>query len=561
MTRRLRGHLTSCLLLLGSLCGGWHAHARAEAAPPVRVRVLGLNDFHGQLEPGRTFMERPVGSAPVLAAYLRASAAAFSGPTLIVHAGDWVGASPPSSALLQDEPSIGWLNLLANASCSYARRDHPRCNLAAAPGNHEFDEGVAELLRLVRGGRSPRGAFLEQPYRGARFPYVCANVLERDSERSLLPPYVIKQVGSLRLAIIGAVTEDTPNLVVKSGVRGVRFTDAAAAVNRQVKVLKAQGIEAILVSVHKGGAQEPYAGPTRPDAPGPREGIVDFIQRLDSAVDVVVSGHAHAFTNALMRNAAGHAILVTQAASAGTAFAEIDLALDPASGDVIEKSASILPTWADAGPGLEPAPDVAALVERAKARVAALTSRVVAHLPEALSDAPNAAGESALGNLVADAQRAAMHADVALMNQGGIRTGLPGGKQSWGALFAVQPFGNTLVAMDLSGAQLRRALEQQWRDTPPRLLHVSGLRYTWDPARAPGERVVSVEIGGRALADEARYRVVVNSFLAEGGSGFAVFGEGTRRKDGPVDLDALVTYLRAHDGKLAPRPDGRVRTR
>jgi 5'-nucleotidase len=538
---------------------GSATQAAAEPAADVHLRLLGMNDFHGQLEAGRRFQDRPVGGAAVLAAYLRASAAAFAGPSFIVHAGDWVGASPPSSALLQDEPSIGWLNLLANEFCTYERRDDPRCNLAAAPGNHEFDEGADELLRLVQGGASKSGDFLEQPYRGARFPYVCANVTLRASGKPLLPPYVIKQAGALRFAIIGAVTEDAPNLVVKSGVRGLRFSDAADAINRQVRLLKKQGIEAIVVSVHKGGAQEPYAGPTRADVAGPSEGITDFMRRLDSAVDVVISGHAHAFSNALVRNARGHSILLTQAGSAGSAFAEIDLTLDAKTGDVTAKSASIIATFADAGPGLTPAKDVAQLVAAAQARVAALTSRVVASLPAALVDTPNAAGESALGNLIADAQRAAMHADVALMNQGGIRTSLAAGPQTWGALFAVQPFSNTLIAMELSGAQLLRALEQQWQETPARLLQVSGLRYVWDPARPPGARVREVLVAGRPLQAKARYRVVVNSFLASGGGGFDVFTQGTRRETGPVDLDALIDYLKANDGRLSPHIEGRAR--
>ncbi|HEX6240446.1 MAG TPA: metallophosphoesterase, partial [Polyangiales bacterium] len=314
--RRLRAAGWVGLALAGSVAMA-PLPAAADPGTDVRVRLLGMNDFHGQLEPGRRFQDRPVGGAAVVAAYLRASAAAFHGPTFIVHAGDWVGASPPSSALLQDEPSIGWLNLLANEHCSYERRDDPHCNLAAAPGNHEFDEGVDELLRLVRGGRSKLGDFLEQPYRGARFPYVCANVTLRASNKPLLPPYVIKQAGALRFAIIGAVTEDAPNLVVKSGVRGLRFSDAADAVNRQVKLLRKRGIEAIVVSVHKGGAQEPYAGATRADVAGPTEGIADFMRRLDSAVDLVISGHAHAFSNALVRNAQGQPILLTQAGAAG----------------------------------------------------------------------------------------------------------------------------------------------------------------------------------------------------------------------------------------------------
>jgi 5'-nucleotidase len=240
----------AALLALFVLALAPSSSAAAQTLAPAtlaKVRVLGMNDFHGQLEPGRTFQERPVGSAAVLAAYLRASSAAFAGPTLLVHAGDWVGASPPSSALLQDEPSVQWLNLLANEFCSYTKRDDARCNLAAAPGNHEFDEGVTELLRLVRGGRSKLGDFLEQPYRGARFPYVCANVIALRSQRPLLPPYVIKQVAGVRIGIIGAVTEDAPNLVVKSGLRGVRFVDAADAVNVQVKALQKLGVQTIVV--------------------------------------------------------------------------------------------------------------------------------------------------------------------------------------------------------------------------------------------------------------------------------------------------------------------------
>jgi 5'-nucleotidase len=271
----------------------------------------------------------------------------------------------------------------------------------------------------------------------------------------------------------------------------------------------------------------------------------------------VISGHAHAFTNALMKNRNGHAILVTQAASAGMAYADITLRIDKQRGEVVGKTASIVPTWADEGPGLSPAEDVRALVESAKARVVSLTSRVVGNTPVALPVELNEAGESALGNLIADAQRKSAGAEIALMNAGGIRTSLAAGEISWGELFAIQPFSNTLVSMDLTGAQLLRALAQQWAGTPTHFLQVSGLRYRWDPSRPPAQRVQEVMAGGAPLTRDRNYRVVVNSFLAAGGNGFSAFTEGRNRRVGALDLDALVAYLAAHPAFVA-RVEGRI---
>jgi 5'-nucleotidase len=536
--------------------------ARAEDDASVEVKLLGLNDFHGQLEAGRTFQGRPVGGAAVLAAHLRNAVRAHEGRHLIIHAGDWVGASPPSSALLQDEPALEVLNLLGNDACARKAprnlvRFDPRCNLVAAPGNHEFDEGAPELLRLLRGGDHENGPFLA-PYRGVTFPYVAANVIDTRTQRTLLPASVVKELGPVRLAVIGAVTEETPTLVPAPGIRFVRFVSAAQAINREVQKLKQKGIRAIVVTVHQGGAQEPYAGDTRSDVSGPLEGIVSLIEALDDEVDVVISGHAHAFTNALMKNRNGHAILVTQAASAGTAYADITLRVDRERGDVSEKSARIVPTWADEGAGLAPAEDVARLVESAKARVVALTSRVVGHARVALPVQLNDAGESALGNLIADAQRASEGAEIALMNAGGIRTSLDRGEITWGELFAIQPFSNTLISMDLTGAQIVRALEQQWSSGLTHFLEVSGLEYAWDSRKPVGGRVERVTILGAPLATEGRYRVVVNSFLASGGNGFSVFTEGQNRRVGAVDLDALVRHLSTNP-LFDARVQGRIR--
>ncbi len=510
------------------------------------VQLIGLNDFHGQLGAGKRIKERSVGGASALAAYVQRESARL--PTLLVHAGDWVGASPPESALLQDEPSIRFLGMLGNAQCTRAHPYHPRCNVVGTPGNHEFDEGVDELLRLIRGGAHKR---LKTPWRGASVSYVSANVVDRTG-KTFLPPYVIKQVGGAKIGVIGATLKETPQMVVAAGVARVRFLDEAQAINTQVRALKKRGVRAIVVTIHQGGAQPFYEGPTQADVAGPTQGIPAIIAALDDEVDVVISGHAHAFTNALMSNANGHPILVTQSLSSGMALSLIDLTIT--NGDVSAKSARVVLTYADEG--VPTRPEVEALVERAQAKVAPLTARVIARSELPLESELDAAGNSILGNLIADAQRAAVKAQIAFMNQGGIRTDLPAGELRWGQLFGLQPFGNVVMALELTGVQVKRALEKQWdAQGNTHRLPVSGLTYAWDPKAPVGARVLEVKVGGEPLDPNARYRVAVNNFLAEGGSGFSVFREASKGEVGPVDLDALIRYLgeNAIPEQLEPR--------
>ena len=536
----------------------------AHAANPrawVRFQILGFNDFHGQLTAGRRVANRPVGSAPVLAAYLEAAQEAMDdNATFIVHAGDHVGATPPVSALLQDEPSIAFLNLLANDKCTYRNPLHPNCNLVGTLGNHEFDDGVAEMRRLLAGGNHARGPFLEDPYRGARFPYVSANVVDAASGAPILPPYVIKRVRGLPVAFIGAVLKETPTIVTPTGVAGVRFLDEAEAINRYVRQLKARGVRAMVVLIHQGARTATFTGPTRSEPAIVPGAIGNIVRRLDEEIDVVVSGHAHGFTNAMVENANGKPILVTQAFANGTAYADIDLAIDPASRDIVEKSAAVVTTWADQGPGLTPDEEVAELVAEAEARVAPLVNRIVSTAAHTIARAPNSAGESALGNLIADAQRAAMASDFAFMNSGGIRADIDAGDVTWGELFTVQPFGNDLVRMELSGAQIMRLLNQQWAGQAyPRILQVSGLSYTWDNARPLGGRIVAVRDGAGNALDPARiYSVTVNSFIAAGGDNFSTLTQGTNRSVGPADLDALVDYIASLPQPFTAAITGRI---
>lgn len=560
----------------------WRSDALRPAAP-VKVRLLGFNDFHGQLSP-RAVAGRPAGGAAVLASYLEAARAGMEDRTFIVHAGDQVGASPPNSALLQDEPAISFLNLLANEHChhldllnrgGYGGRDDederfeewlsPECNVLGSVGNHEFDEGVGELHRLLEGGTHAAGPFLESPWRGARYPTLAANVVDVVMGKPVLPPYLVKRVDGVPIAFIGLVLKETPTIVTPTGVAGLAFLDEADTANRIVARLKRRGIHAFVVVIHKGGFQTPsFAGATGTSMPAPGSDMADIqgvVSRLDDDVDVVVSGHRHTFTNALLSTASGEQILVTQAFSSSTAYAQIDLELDPASRDVVSKSAVIPTTWADAGPGLAPDPAVAALVAAANDRVAPLVNVQVGTALSAITRDASPAGEHALGNLIADAQRAAVPGtQAAFMNPGGVRADLDAGPITWGELFTIQPFGNSLVAMTLTGAQVKTLLEQQWvGQTSPRILQVSGITYSWSASAPAGSKVSGVAVGGAPLDPAASYRVVVNSFLATGGDNFAVLVQGTDRVGGPVDLDALIAYVGAQPASdVAAPPLGRI---
>lgn len=548
-------------------------------AGSLRVKLLGINDFHGQLSAGRRVSNRPVGSAPVLASYLRAAQAGAEDKTVIVHAGDHVGATPPASALLQDEPAIAFLNQLGNDHCRYPEREkkergknesdrherdqhaewHSKCNLVGTLGNHEFDEGVTEMQRLLNGGNHANGPFLENPWRGARFPYVSANVVDAQTGKPILPPYVIKKIDGLPIAFIGAVLKATPTIVTPSGVAGVTFLDEAEAINRYIPELRRKKVRAIVVLIHQGGRQNTYSGPTQPAAASVSGDIVDIVNRLDDEVDVVVSGHWHSFTNAILNNQNGKPILVTQAFSSGTAYGDIDLEISRTSRDVVAKSAAIVTTWADEGPGLTPDNAAAQLTAAAEQLVAPLVNQVIGSAATDITRTESGAGESALGNLIADAQRAALATDFAFMNAGGIRADIAAGEVTWGELFTVQPFGNSLVKMDLTGQQIYTLLEQQWvGQTSARILKTSGLRYTWNAAAPVGSRIVAVYRNGVLIDTGAVYSITVNSFLADGGDNFLVLREGVNRVGGAVDLDALIAYIQSLAQPFASAIEGRI---
>ena len=507
------------------------------------MKILAFNDFHGHLSDDCLEKKPPVGSAPVLAACLADAAQGMKYQTFIVHAGDQVGASVASSALLNDEPSIRFLNLLAN---------RPGWSIIGTLGNHEFDRGKEEMLRLTR-RTSKGGPPLENPYRGAQFPYVCANVICTETDQPLLPPFVIRIVQGVPIAFIGAVTTETPHKVDKSTIAGLRFQDEAEAINYQVDLLKRWGVRTIVVLLHAGGfGQARYDGPTDPRNDKLRGKIVEIVNRLDGEVDVVISGHSHKFTNALVNSKNHKKVLVTQAIWHGEAYADIDLMIDPATRDVVSKRAQIKTADRAAGSAKNPDLQVCELVKQAEARVNQIIlpryiKEVIGQAKRDISKAQNDAGESDLGKLVADAQREAGQTQFAFVNPGGIRADkIAEGDVTWGDLFCVQPFRNKLVIVKLTGQQIYELLTQQWYGrSSPMFLQVSGLCYTWDAGYTPPRILGVKDEKGKPINKASTYTVTVNDFLAKGGDKFSVLEKVKKVevKEHSKELDALITYI------------------
>jgi 5'-nucleotidase len=549
------------------------------AAAPTTLRVIAFNDFHGQLEPGSlslgladprqpgATLRVPAGGAAALGGLVQALRAGTP-HSVLVATGDQVGAAPLVSSLFRHESTVEVLNAIG-------------LDLAVA-GNHEFDAGVPELQRLLRGGcaatrpeEAGQSCVLSPTYGGARFPLLAANVQAADGP--LFAPARVIRYGGVAVGFIGAVTRTTPTIVVPAAVAGLRFEDEAEAINRSVAALEAQGVKAIVALVHEGGELARSTPP--PDwndrsCPGFRGPIVEITRRLSPQVDLVLSGHSHQGYNCLVD---GRPVL--QAFANGRGVSVADLVLDPATGDVdrartVARNLPVLdertePALRAALAAAEPPAFAAALRDaRPDARIAGqVAAYAAAAAPRAQRPVGRIGGgfdrqgrtDSAAGRLIADAQLAATRAPerggarLALMNPGGIRSDLPcrGSPPctvTYGDVFTMQPFGNSLVVMSLTGAELKDLLEQQHppgRGSPSFLQPSAGLSYRW-LARAPhGERVQDLAIDGRPVAPGEALRVTVNSFLAEGGDGFTVLTRGRDRLGGAQDIDALTAFLQA----------------
>jgi 5'-nucleotidase len=527
----------------------------------VHLKILAINDFHGQLPPGQTLNKRPVGSAPVLASYLKtALASGNADATIIALPGDVVGASPPQSGLLSDEPTLLFFNEFANACCAgTCGRGDSGCNMITTPGNHEFDRGTGELLREVYGGNGNVSiTHLADPYPGSRSSYTCTNVVWKANGTPIFPPYIIRNISGIPVAFIGADTITTPERLAPHRADDILFLNETESINRYVAEVRKDGIHAIVVLLHEGGTQDAYEGPTR-NGMNVTGRITGIVAGLDGDVDVVLSGHTHAFTNAYFPNAAGNPVLLTQAWSYSKGYADVDLTLDRVTRDIVNKSARIIADYADSPPGTVPDPEAAAFLRKDGLAVAPVISRQVAVIARDITRDENAAGESALGDLLADSQRSVMETDVAFITTGTMRSDMKAGNATWGDMFTIQPFSGTIVVMKMSGQQIHDVLEQQWTEPlPPHPLSVSGLSYSYDATRPAGSRVKEIHVGGVSLDPAAIYTAAMMDYLSIGGDGYTVFTNGTMITTGPSDVDTLASYVGSLPQPVNLTIDGRI---
>lgn len=522
----------------------------------IELQIVALNDLHGQLEPpsGNTTLyynstnvpfKVETGGLSYLATEIKALQATNPN-TIIVSAGDCIGASPLVSAVFDDEPTI---EALSDIGLEYS-----------AAGNHEFDEGVQELQRMQYGcSYQIEGCRDDDFFVGADYRYLAANVFNNSTGNTLFPAYQVKSLAGVSVAFIGISLKDTASVVAPSGIKGYVFRDEADSINRAVAELKNKGIETIIVLIHNGGEQNGLPSESRNFSGS----IIDIVNRSDDEVDIFVTGHTH---QTYISKIDGR--IVTQAGSQGKFLTDIDLVISKQTGDVLSATAKNVAVTRDVPEDA----DVSEIVERYSTLANPLAQEIVGSITSDISKAQSSSGESALGDVIADTHLHASRqngAHVAFMNAGGIRTDLiykntsgdeGPGNVTYGEAFNVQPFGNSIFTISLTGSQIDELLETQFDNPKPgknSILQVSkGFSYTWKRSAPSGQKVDinSIKIDGKSIDANATYRIAVNSFLAEGGDNFTVLKAGKDRVCGVGDLTAFLEYFMA----FSPVPSGKM---
>jgi 5'-nucleotidase len=566
------------------------------------VHLLAFNDFHGNLEPGTlNLYGRFAGGAAYLAKAVKDKQQAYRDETVTVMAGDGIGAAPLVSQLFLNEPAIVSMNLMG---VDYA-----------SVGNHEFDKGRDELLRMQQGG-CPSGGCTAAPYTesddgqvsttdefpGASFQYLSANVVDKVTGKTLFPAYGIKKVEAsngrkVKVGIIGEVLKDTPTIVTPSGVAGLDFQSEIDAANRAVADLKRRGVNTIVLVIHQGGSQTSAPAVVAPNScQGNLAGspIETIATGLDPAIGVIVSGHTHQEYRCTL-SLGKTTRLITSASSFGRVLTDINLTVNTRTGGLVSAAATNSIVENALNPTKDPVtgtankriPDpskedatVKIVVDQYVAAVAPLANRVIGKITGDLTRTDSAGtGETTLGDVIADSQLEATKpanlgaAQVAFMNPGGVRADLianfqaggeAAGEVTYGEAFTVQPFGNSLVTKTMTGAQIRTLLEQQFvgcgSQTVKRILQISaGLNYRQNAAAsACADHIGVITVAGVVLNQTDSVRVTMNNFLATGGDGFTTFNEGTNALGGAQDIDAFTDYLASNASGIAPPALNRI---
>lgn len=483
-------------------------HSKAD--DHLHVQLLGLNDFHGQLNTYQNVFGQQAGGAEYLAAYLK-KYKRENEHTLLVHAGDMVGGSPPISSRFQDEPTIEFLNLLGFD--------------VGTPGNHEFDDGVHEMKRLLYGGFHKRTG----TFPGAETFYISANVIDKQSGTPLLPPYIIKRINGINLGFIGVVTTETNQFVLPDNRKEVQIIDEVKAINETVKQLKKKGIKSIVVLAHV-SAKSDWAGRN------PGEDLINMASKLDDEVDVIFGGHSHQHANTMVDDK-----LIVQSYSYGKAFSQVNLSIDPHTKDIVKKDANIILTLHH---NIKPDQETIELLTKYKERMKVYETALSAQSPKNFTRKKNENGDSPLAQMVAKSGQAALDAEFSFFHHGGIRANLQKGNITLEDLYTILPFNHRFVKLTLTGSQIEAALEQQWTTDKENLLQINGLTYTWNKEAPIGHRVLTIkDMQGQVLQPDKAYTVAISNYLASGGDGFTAFQQGKLIESGPLAVNALIDYI------------------
>ena len=498
------------LLIFGPLHDGTTSLNPSATNDTIEVQLLGIHDFHGQLDKYQTILGNKTGGAEYLAAYLK-KYKQENEHTLLVHAGDMVGGSPPISSLFQDEPTIEYLDLL-NFD-------------VGTPGNHELDEGMYEMRRLIYGGFHEKTGY----FSGSSTSYNSANIIDKKTGKLLLPPYTIKKINGIPIGFIGVVTTDTTKFLLPKTRNEVEIKDEVTAINQTVQILKDKGIKSIVVLAHISVESNKFGANADGD-------LAKMVPMIDDEVDLIFGAHSHKYANTVLDNK-----LIVQSYSYGAAFSQVKLTIDARTKEITDKKARIIPTLHH---NIEPDQETVEFLQTYKKRMGPYVNKVVGTLPEEFTKKKNSYGDFPLAKLVAESGQFALNTDIAFFHHGGVRSSLNKGTVTLEDLYTALPFHHHFVKMSLTGEQIKRALEQQWTDDKENRLQEAGITYTVNPAAPIGHRILTLkDAQGNAIQPNKKYTVAVNNYIASGGDGFTTFTQGKQLKKGPTEVKALAKYI------------------
>ncbi|WP_269154383.1 5'-nucleotidase C-terminal domain-containing protein [Bacillus sonorensis] len=508
-------------------------YTKKENSGNISLRLLSMNDLHGKIDQqyqldlnGDGHTDGTFGRMDYTAALLKERKAERKN-TLLVHAGDMIGGSSPVSSLLQDEPTVDIMEEIGFD--------------VGTVGNHEFDEGADELLRILNGGEHPEGKGTKG-YDGQDFPLVCANCKLKSSGAGFLPPYQIFEVEGVPVAFIGVVTRSAADMVIPDGIKKIEFTDETKAVNLAVDELKAKGVRSIAVLAHMTASQNGTAVTGE---------SAELANKADPEVDVIFAAHNHEEVNGETGGA-----LIVQASEYGKAIGVVDVEIDRNTKDIVRKQADIEYVNQE---NIKPDPATRSLLDQYERIVGPIIGEKVGEAAHDMAGGYSNDGDTPLGNLIADGMKRAMNSDFALMNGGGIRQDLKKGPITWGDLFNIQPFGNVLVTLEIKGKDLYDIIDAQISPVYGPDYSISGFTYTWDP-KTNKTADIFLE-NGSPIEKDRTYTITVNDFMASAsGKKYEPISRlGKRPVTGPEDIEATVEFVKSFKEPISYQAEGRIK--